>query len=359
MSNVSTNSPDGSPTQKMLLFRGQRAVQTVPLLAYASLAAGQTIIDNVAGVTYTLVADDLAGGTLPLATVAIAARINGLGTSAFTWVATATGFTITAKTPDSAHNTLITGTALASVSVISTVGTDPIASQWGFVQKSRKDQLLDETALDLGGFPSGYTVWWDDFCKYSDGTNRLPATEEFPWQINLTTATPWRKVPSGFGPPDHVGNADGIYDNSGNCFASNSIASNRFRLTVRMKTSASTGTIFAAIDGTFGFVGVGCWADSPASATKFYGMSFPYTYYLDLPKALAGFTELGDRDANYHELSIEGDGAGRIRFRMDTRPWTAWAACTYTLGAAPVINILRSGGASMTFDYVFFALGRE
>lgn len=158
MPNISTNSPDGSPSQKMALFRGKRAAGTTAIKTYASLANNQTLtlLENVAGVPtlVTFEVEKVASGWTPTggavvviditaatdsatAWAAIVAFLNARPNAAYVFTASASGYTFVAKQAGSQWNGLATGTAVntSGTNAITTTGLDarsaaPNAIRW-------------------------------------------------------------------------------------------------------------------------------------------------------------------------------------------------------------------------------------
>jgi hypothetical protein len=163
-----TNVPGaaGTTAQQRLVYQGQRAVIAAPILAFASLANGQTF----ATITPALAADSRTiNAALALATdrptfcVALAAELNSAGTTAYVWTVNGAGDGLvgTAKTPGIAANYKPTGTALVGgVGAISTVGFDPISSQGNKLESLASGGWQDTVSKIFDRYSSPNTSDW-------------------------------------------------------------------------------------------------------------------------------------------------------------------------------------------------------
>jgi hypothetical protein len=136
--------PSGTPAQQAALFQGTRAVVAAPILAWASLANGQTFVTITpagAADSRTINAALVASTDRPTFCAALAAELNLANTTAYTWTVNGAGDGLigTAKAIGMAYNSVPTGTCLTPNSAkITTLG-----------QPGNADMINTLTALGL------------------------------------------------------------------------------------------------------------------------------------------------------------------------------------------------------------------
>jgi hypothetical protein len=125
----------GTSEQNRLIYQGTRAVVAAPILAWASLANGQTFVTitpALATDSRTINAALAASTDRPTFCAALAAELNTANTTAYVWTVNALldGLVGTAKAPGIAFNAIPTGTALTGEKgSVTTVGLDPMYAQ--------------------------------------------------------------------------------------------------------------------------------------------------------------------------------------------------------------------------------------
>jgi len=132
MAAISTNDPKLSASNVAAVQYGTRAQVSATLLAFASLANGQTFVTVTtlgAPLSYTIDAALSGKSTLAEVTAAQAVIMNADSTNAYTWTATATGLTAVAKSPGTLFNVAPSGSCLSGrVGTVTVFGGDALTS---------------------------------------------------------------------------------------------------------------------------------------------------------------------------------------------------------------------------------------
>jgi hypothetical protein len=138
----------GTSEQNRLIYQGTRSVVAAPILAFASLANGQTFVTitpSGAADSRTINAALAASTDRPTFCAALALELNAAGTTAYVWTVNVTsdGLIGTAKTPGSAFNRAPTGTALVgAVGSISTFGENAAISDTGLALTDSRTKTI-------------------------------------------------------------------------------------------------------------------------------------------------------------------------------------------------------------------------
>jgi hypothetical protein len=186
---TATSYPTGTVAQRELIYVGQKAVVAAPILAWASLANGQTFVTITpagAADSRTINAALALSTDRPTFCAALAADLNttGGGTTAYVWTVNGTsdGLIGTAKTPGVAFNLVPTGTALVSgLGSITTLGIDAQTDTVSTLQDalrpgsmiSRPTGQTSRGWFDITDAPNGdrwATVYGVDIFKQARGT---------------------------------------------------------------------------------------------------------------------------------------------------------------------------------------------
>jgi hypothetical protein len=172
--------PSGTPAQQALLYQGTRAVVAAPLLAFASLANGQTFVTitpALAADSRTINAAKAASSDRPTFCAALAADLNttGGGTTAYIWTVNgaADGLIGTAKAPGIAYNSIPTGTALVGgVGSLTTTGTDAGANgdRVSAHQPSEGDVSIPLVVYPADGTYAPFEVHHNSYANSGDGS---------------------------------------------------------------------------------------------------------------------------------------------------------------------------------------------